>query len=235
MALPKPSRPEYSATIPSTGKRVKYQPFSVKEEKVLILAAESQDLDEVSNAIGNVLAKCVTSPADFDINKLALFDIEFLFLRARAKSIGETIKLRITDPSDETYTVDHELDIDAIKVEKNKDHSDLIDVTDEIKIKMRYPGLEFFAEGLKVDNIQESTSTVARCVGQLVIGEEVYNREDLSDAEIEEWLDDLTTSQYAKIMEFFTTMPKLRHTVKLKNQKTGEFFETVLEGLADFF
>lgn len=235
MALPKPSRPEYTATIPSTSKRVKYQPFSVKEEKVLILAAESQDLDEVSNAISNVLGKCVTSPADFDVQKLALFDIEFLFLRARAKSIGETIKLNITDPNDSSFTVEHELNVDSITVEKNKDHKDLIDISDEIKIKMRYPGLEFFAEGLKVDNIQESTQTVARCVGQLVIGEEVYNREDLTDAEIEEWLDDLTTAQYSKIMEFFVTMPKLRHVIKLKNTKTGENFSTVLEGLADFF
>ncbi|QIN96790.1 baseplate hub subunit [Synechococcus phage S-N03] len=235
MALPKPSRPEYTATIPSTGKRVKYQPFTVKEEKVLILAAESQDLDEVSNAIANVLGKCVTSPADFDVNKLALFDIEFLFLRARAKSIGETIKLNITDPNDETYTVQHELNVDDIKVEKNKDHKDLIEVSEDCKIKMRYPGLEFFAEGLKVDNIQESTETVAKCVGQLVIGDEVYNREDLTAAEIEEWLDDLTTAQYGKIMEFFVTMPKLRHVIKLKNKKTGEDFSTVLEGLADFF
>ena len=235
MPLPKPSRPEYSATIPSSGKRVKYQPFSVKEEKVLILAAESQELDEVSNAIGNVLSRCVTSPADFDVNKLALFDIEFLFLRARAKSVGETIKLRITDPNDETYTVTHELKIDSIKVVKNDDHTDLIKIDDDISIKMRYPGLEFFAEGVKIDTIQESTETVARCVSQLVIEDEVYNREDLTDKEIEEWLDELSSGQYAKIMEFFTTMPKLRHEITLKNRNTGEDFTTVLEGLADFF
>lgn len=235
MPLPKPSRPEYTATIPSTGKRVKYQPFSVKEEKVLILAAESNDLDEVSNAIANVLTKCVTTPADFDVNKLALFDIEFLFLRARAKSIGETIKLNITDPNDETYTVEHELNIDSIKVEKNKDHTDLVDVDENTKIKMRYPGLEFFAEGLKVDNIQESTQTVAKCVSQLVIDDEVYNREDLTESEIEEWLDELSTAQYGKIMEFFATMPKLRHEITLKNRKSGEDFHVALEGLADFF
>jgi len=235
MPLPKPTRPEYSATIPSSGKRVKYQPFSVKEEKVLILAAESQELDEVSNAIGNVLSRCVTSPSDFDVNKLALFDIEFLFLRARAKSVGETIKLRITDPNDESYTVSHELKIDSVKVVKNDDHTDLIKISDDISIKMRYPGLEFFAEGVKIDTIQESTETVARCVSQLVIDEEVYNREDLTDKEIEEWLDELSSGQYAKIMEFFTTMPKLRHEITLKNRNTGEDFTTVLEGLADFF
>ena len=235
MPLPKPTRPEYTATLPSSGKRIKYQPFSVKEEKVLILAAESQELDEVSNAIGNVLSRCVTSPADFDVNKLALFDIEFLFLRARAKSVGETIKLRITDPNDETYTVTHELKIDSIKVVKNDDHTDLIKIDDDISIKMRYPGLEFFAEGVKIDTIQESTETVARCVSQLVIEDEVYNREDLTDKEIEEWLDELSSGQYAKIMEFFTTMPKLRHEITLKNRNTGEDFTTVLEGLADFF
>ena len=235
MPLPKPSRPEYSATIPSTGKRIKYQPFSVKEEKVLILAAEAKDIDEVSNAIGNVLSACVTSPSDFDVSKLALFDIEFLFLKARAKSIGETIKVNITDPNDETYTVEHEINIDSIKIEKNKDHKDIIDLNGDVKIQMKYPGLDFFAEGLKIDNIQESTETVARCVKQIIVGEEVYSSADLSTEEIVEWLDELTTEQYRSLIEFFTTMPKLRHVVKLKNKNTGEPFETALEGLADFF
>ena len=108
MAIPKPKRPEYSTTIPSTGKKIKYQPFSVKEEKVLVLAAESEDMDEISNAISNVLTSCVTT-SGFDPQELALFDIEFLFLRARAKSIGETISLNITDPNDPTYTVEHEV------------------------------------------------------------------------------------------------------------------------------
>lgn len=234
MPIPKPARPEYSATIPSTGKRIKYQPFSVKEEKVLILAAESKDLDEVSNAIANVLSSSVTTPADFDVNALALFDIEFLFLKARAKSIGETIQLKVTDP-DDGYETEHELNVDAIKVEKNKEHKDIIDIDDKIKIQMKYPGLDFFAEGLKIDNINDSTETVAKCVKQIIVDDEVYSSTDLSQQEILEWLDELTSEQYKKVMTFFETMPKLRHVIKLKNPNTGKTFETVLEGLADFF
>ena len=234
MALPKVARPEYSTTIPSTGKKIKYQPFSVKEEKVLVLAAESEDMDEISNAISNVLTNCVTT-AGFDPSTLALFDIEFLFLRARAKSIGETISLNITDPNDPTYTVEHEVNIDSIKVKKFEGHSDLIDINDEVKIKMGYPGLAFFSEGLKIDTINESTETVAKCVSSIVIDEEVYTSADMSTEEIVEWLDGLTTEQYSKIMKFFETMPKLTHTIKLKNRNTGENFEVVLEGLADFF
>ena len=234
MALPKPSRPEYSTTVPSTGKRIKYQPFTVKEEKVLVLAAESENLDEISNAISNVLSACVTT-SGFDTRDLALFDIEYLFLKARAKSVGETVDLIITDPNDPSYTVDHSINIDTIKVEKNEDHKLLIDISDDIKIKMQYPGLEFFNEGLKIDTISDSTETVARCINQIVVGDEVYNRADMSTEEISEWLDALTTEQFTRILDFFKTMPKLRHVVKLKNKNTGEPFEVVLEGLADFF
>lgn len=234
MALPKPSRPEYTTTVPSTGKRIKYQPFTVKEEKVLVLAAESENLDEISNAIANSLTSCVTT-AGFDPHSLALFDIEYLFLKARAKSVGETVDLVISDPEDPSYTVDHSINIDNIKVEKNEDHKLLIDISDEIKIKMQYPGLEFFTEGLKIDTIAESTLTVARCINQIVIDDEVFARADMSNDEIVEWLDALTTEQFTKILDFFKTMPKLRHVVKLKNKNTGEPFEVVLEGLADFF
>ena len=235
MALPKPSRPEYSTTIPSTGKKIKYQPFTVKEEKVLVLAAESEDLDEISNAIANVLKACVTHPADFDPSTLALFDIEFLFLKARAKSIGESLKLIVTDPNDETYSVDHEINIDSIKIKKFDEHTDLIQLTEDTAVKMKYPGLQFFSEGVKIDNLSDSSETVARCIASIVVGEEVYASADLTKEEIVEWLDGLTTDQYGRIMEFFTTMPRLSHTIKLKNKNTNKFFEIVLEGLADFF
>ena len=234
MALPKPSRPEYSTTIPSTGKKIKYQAFTVREEKVLVLAAESEDNDEIANAIENVLTKCITT-AGVKVRDLALFDIEFLFLKARAKSIGESIDLRITDPNDATYTTDHSLNIDSIKVKKDSKHSDLIEIDEETKIKMRYPGLSFFAEGLKIDTIGESLETIAECVSSIVMGEEVYNRADMSTEEITEWLEALTTEQFGRLMEFFRTMPKLTHTIKLRNPHTNLDFEVVLTGLADFF
>lgn len=235
MALPKPVRPEHSTTVPSTGKKIKYQPFTVKEEKILILAAEGQGIDEISNAISNVLTNCISSPADFKVDDLALFDIEYLFLKCRAKSVGETVSVRITDPRDENYTITKDINVDSIKVEKTKGHTDLVDINDEIKVKMRYPGLEFFAEGLKVDNITESMETVAKCISSIVIEEEVYARGDMTEEEIVDWLEALTSAQFGKIMEFFQTMPKLRHTVKCTNKNTGDDFSVVLEGLADFF
>ena len=235
MSLPKPSRPEYSTTIPSNGKKIKYQPFTVKEEKVLILAAESQDMDEISNAISNVLTKCVTSPADFKVESLALFDIEYLFLKARAKSAGEKLKVNISDPDDPDYSVEHEINIDKIAVIKDKKHTDLISLTEDISVKMKYPGVEFFAEGLKIDGIEESMETIARCIGQIVVGEEVYSEGDMTTEEITEWVEDLTTEQFANILEFFKTMPKLKHSITLKNKNKETDFTVVLEGLADFF
>lgn len=235
MALPKNIRPEYSTTIPSSGKRIKYQPFSVREEKILILASESQDPDEITNAISNVLSSCVTSPADFDISQLALFDIEYLFLKTRSKSAGEKIKLSITDPSDETYTVEHEIDIDKIRIDKNENHTDLIDINEEIKIKMIYPDISFFNDGIDTTSIKETTAIIAKCISQIIIGEEVYTSKDMSASELNEWLDGLTTEQFKKISVFFETMPRLKHTITKKNPNTGNEFTIVLEGLADFF
>ena len=233
MALPKPIRPEYSTTIPSTGKRIKYQPFSVKEEKILILASESQDMDEITNAITNVLNNCITT--DVKIEDLALFDIEYLFLRTRAKSVGETLKVIVTDPNDEEYSVDHEIDIDKILVEKTKRHKDTIELAKDTSVVMKYPDINFFAEGVNVAIIGDRLDLAARCVKQIVIGEEVYSKEDMNLNEIEEWLEGLTSEQFGKLMEFFVTMPRLRHSFTLKNANTGEPFTIQLEGLADFF
>ena len=234
MALPKPVRPEYTCTIPSSGKKIKYNPFSVREEKVLILASESQDLDEISNAISNVLSNCITTP-DVKIEDLALFDIEFLFLRTRAKSVGEKLQVMVTDPGDETYTVEHEIDIDKIEVVRQKDHTDTIQLTDDTIVKMRYPDLHFFAEGVNINTITDRLDLAAKCVKQIAIGEEVYNKEDMSEGEAEEWLEGLTSDQFSKVMQFFLTMPKLSHTLRLKNKNNGENFTITLEGLADFF
>ena len=235
MALPKSIRPEYNTTIPSSGKKIKYQPFTVKEEKVLILAAESQEMDEISNAVSNVLSSCISSPSDFKIQDLAIFDIEYLFLRTRAKSAGETLSVKVTDPEDPTYAAEHTIEIDKIAVQKNKDHTNLIDVTDDVKVKMKYPGIQFFTEGLKIDGYEDSLKTVSRCVSQIVVGEEVYNESEMTLEEIEEWVEGLTTEQFSKILEFFKTMPKLKHTIKKKNPKTGKDVVVELEGLADFF
>ena len=234
MALPKPSRPEYTTSIPSTDKKIKFQPFSVREEKVLILASESQDNDEIANAITNVLESCVTSPG-FKVSDLALFDIEYLFLKARAKSVGEKLEVQVTDPGDETYTTTHEIDVDKIQVQKNKDHKDFIKLDEDTAIKLRYPGIDFFVEGVSLASISERLDLAAQCVEQIVIGEEVYNREDMTTNEIQEWIEGLTSVQFTKVLEFFVTMPKLAHKFTLTNPKTKKKFSIELEGLSDFF
>jgi len=233
--LPRPTRPEYSTTIPSTGKKVKYNPFTVKEEKILILASEGGDADEITNGIINVLNNCITSPSDLKVEELALFDIEYLFLKARAKSIGESINLNVTDPDDETYTVSHSINIDRIGIDRQKDHSNVIFLTDDLQIKMRYPDISFFTEGVDMSTLTDSLSTISRCVDSIINGDEVYERVDMNDKDIEEWLEGLTSEQFARITNFFVTMPRLRHSFTLKNENTGKDFTITLEGLADFF
>jgi len=235
MALPKHIRPEYTTTVPSTGKRIKYQPFSVKEEKVLVLAAESQDSDEVTNAITNVLQSCVTSPSDFKVSELALFDIEFLFLKARSKSAGEKLKIMVTDPTDETFTKEVEINIDKIGIERTEDHTDLIQISDNSYVKMKYPDISFFNDGIATDNIASTTKLIARCVASIIVEEEVYNTGDITPEELDEWLDGLTTEQFKKITDFFSSMPKLTHSFSVKNTNKDTTFTIKLEGLADFF
>jgi len=235
MGLPKPVRPEYNTTIPSTGKKIKYQPFTVKQEKVLILAAESQEQDEIVNALVNVLSSCITSPSDIKVEELALFDIEYLFLKARAKSVGEKVEVNITDPNDETFQTLHEIYVDKIGVEKNKDHTDLIKINEDTSIKMRYPDISFFAEGVQLNSITNSIETICRCIESVIIDDEVYNAGDMASNELIEWVEDLTTEQFKKINTFFETMPKLSHTVTVRNTNTNKDFKVTLEGLADFF
>lgn len=235
MALPKNIRPEYNTTIPSTGKKIKYQPFSVKEEKILVLAAESQEPDEITNAITNVLERCVTSPADFKVEDLALFDIEYLFLKTRSKSAGEKITVNVSDPNDETFTKEHEINIDKIQVQRNKDHTDIIQISENVSVKMRYPDITFFSEGINTEDLAATTELVARCVSQIVVDDETFVASDMTDAEVLDWLDGLTTNQFSKLGEFFTTMPKLSHSFTLRNTNTDKDFTIKLEGLADFF
>ena len=202
---------------------------------MLIVAAEGQDSDEIANAVSNVLRVCITSPSDLDVDSLALFDIEYLFLKARSKSAGEKVTVNITDPDDLDYTVSHDIDIDRIGIKRTEGHSDLIEMEDGVTVKMRYPGIGFFGDGLQLNDISSSLQTIAKCVSQIVVGEEVYNSADMSEQEIAEWMEGLTTGQLGKIMEFFTSMPKLSHTLNLTNKKKGTKFSVTLEGLADFF
>ncbi len=233
--LPRPVRPEYSTTIPSTGKKVKYNPFTVKEEKVLVLASESGDKDEITNAVINVITNCIVSPSDLRIEDLALFDIEYLFLKARSKSVGESINIVVTDPDDETFSTEHNINIDRIGIDRNPEHSNVIFMDDELQVKMRYPDITFFTEGIEMSSLTNSMNTIAKCIDSIITGDEVYERLDMTEDEVVEWIEGLTTQQFSRLTNFFTTMPKLRHSFTIKNTNTGKDFTMVLEGLADFF
>ena len=235
MGLPKPIRPEYNTTVPSTGKKIKYMPFTVREEKVLILAAESEMPDEISNAVANCLRNCITTPADFDVDSLALFDIEYLFLKCRAKSVSEKITVNVTDPDDENYKVPVDIAIDKIGVYRDPEHEELIDLGNDMSLALTYPGLSFFAEGVSLDDIDGVIGVICRTFKQLVCGDEVFNRDDLSDDEIKEWIESLSSEQFQKVNKFYSTMPRLKHEIKAKNMTTGKPFTVTLEGLADFF
>lgn len=235
MGLPKPIRPEYNTTVPSTGKKIKYMPFTVREEKVLILAAESEMPDEISNGVANCLRNCITSPTDFDVDSLALFDIEYLFLKCRAKSVSEKITVNVSDPDDETFRTPVEISIDKIGIFRDPEHKELIEISDDMSLSLRYPDLSFFAEGVSLDDIDGVIGVICRTFKQLIVGEEVFNRDDLTDDEIREWIESLSSEQFQKINQFYSTMPRLKHEIKAKNTKTGKPFTVTLEGLSDFF
>ena len=234
MPLPKIATPTYELELPSTGQTIQYRPFLVKEEKLLVIALESDDTKQITTAIKAVIKSCVLTKG-IKVEQLPTFDIEYLFLKARAKSVGEKLEVQVTDPGDETYTTTHEIDVDKIQVQKNKDHKDFIKLDEDTAIKLRYPGIDFFVEGVSLASISERLDLAAQCVEQIVIGEEVYNREDMTTNEIQEWIEGLTSVQFTKVLEFFVTMPKLAHKFTLTNPKTKKKFSIELEGLSDFF
>lgn len=240
MSIPYNIRPEYTTTIPSNGKKIRYVPFSIKEEKILILASESGDKEEILNSILNTIQRCIVHPSDIDVRELALFDIEFLFLKERSKSIGEKITVQVTDPNDSEYSVEHEINIDKIGVEKSPEHKDIIEISKEISVKLNYPGIDFFMDGIDMSKITTGIEVLSKCLSQIINGEEVVNRVDMTQEEIEKWFDSLTNEQYIKLSKFITTMPKLKYSFTLKNRRQdspqfGKDFTIVLEGLADFF
>jgi len=239
MPLPKISTPTYELEIPSTGKKIKYRPFLVREEKILIMALESEDMKQITNAIVQILSDCILTKT-VKIQELSTFDIEYLFLNVRAKSVGETVEVNITCPDDGETTVQVEIDIDSIKVQKNKDHKNTIKLDDNLSMKLRYPSLEQFVENnFEVNEteseVSRSLSMITSCIDMIYDEEESWSASDVSKKELEEFLDQLNTKQFKEIEVFFTTMPKLSHTVKVKNPNTNVESEVVLEGLASFF
>ena len=239
MPLPKINTPTYDLTLPSTGKKIKYRPFLVREEKILIIAMESEDMTEITNAIVQILSDCILSK-DVKVESLATFDIEYLFLNVRAKSVGETVDVNITCPDDGETEVEMSIDIDTIKIQKTRGHKNIIKLDDELSMKLRYPSLEQFvennfetAEG--TSEVGQSLSMITSCVDMIYNTEESWEASDYSKKELDEFIEQLNTKQFKQIEKFFTTMPKLSHKIAVKNPNTGVESEVVLEGLASFF
>ena len=239
MPLPKITTPTFELELPSNGKKIKYRPFLVREEKILIMALESEDMKQISSAIVQILSDCILTKT-VKVQELSTFDIEYLFLNVRAKSVGESVEVNITCPDDEETTVQMEIDIDSIKVQKNPAHTDIIKLDDVLSMKLKYPSLDQFVENnFEVNenetDVDKSLSMITSCIDIIYDAEDSWNASDSSKKELDEFIEQLNTKQFKEIEKFFTTMPKLSHTVTVKNPKTGVESEVVLEGLASFF
>jgi hypothetical protein len=235
MPLPKLVAPTYELELPSTGQKIKYRPFLVKEEKILLLAMESEDEKQMINAVKAILKNCIQTKLKVD--DLAVFDIEYLFLNIRAKSVGEEIELNITCPDDGETVVPVTLNVEDIQIKKSDDHERIISLTDSISLVMKYPSMEMFVQNNFTGNMKSEDvfDLATSCIDQVIEGEDVFEVKSFSKKEIDEFLDSLDTSQFLKVQKFFETMPKLSHTVTIMNPNTKKENEVVIEGLASFF
>ena len=239
MPLPKISTPSYELELPSTGETVNYRPFLVKEEKVLVIALESEDTKQITTAIRNVIRNCVLTKG-IKVDELPTFDIEYLFLNIRGKSVGEEIEVNITCPDDEETQVKVTIDLDDIKVQKNEDHTNRIKLDNSLMMEMKYPSLDQFiksnfdfSEGKNA--MDQSFELIASCIDKIYTEEEVWAAADCTKKEVTEFLESMNSTQFKEIEKFFETMPKLTHTIEVFNPKTEVTSPIVLEGLASFF
>ena len=240
MPLPKIATPTYELELPSTGKTVQYRPFLVKEEKLLVIALESEDTKQITTAIKAVIKACIKTRG-VKVEALPTFDIEYLFLNIRGKSVGEEIEVTITCPDDEKTEVDIVIPIDEIEVQKSKKHKDTIKLDDTLSMKMKYPSLEQFIQtnfdvsGSKGSQLEQSFDLISQCIDTIYSDEEAWPAAESSKKELSEFLEQLNTTQFQDIENFFETMPKLSYDVKVTNPKTKKKSTVTLEGLASFF
>ena len=238
MPLPKIATPTYELELPSTGKPINYRPFLVKEEKLLVLALESEDNKQITTAIKTVIKSCISTKG-IKVETLPTFDIEYLFLNIRGKSVGEELEVNIICPDDEITEVPVTIDLDDIQVQKVDDHTNQIKIDNNIMMEMKYPSLDQFIknnfdfkEGNQMD---QSFDLIASCIDKIYTEDEVWSTADCTKKEVKEFLESMNSSQFKDIEKFFETMPKLKHSLTIKNPKTKVESEVVLEGLASFF
>ena len=238
MPLPKINTPTYELILPSNNKKIKYRPFLVREEKILILALESEDTEQITNAVVEILSDCILTKG-VDVTKLATFDIEYLFLNVRSKSVGETVEVNIVCPDDEKTSVEVSIDLDTIKVQKTRGHKTTVKLDDQYSMKLKYPALNEFIgnnfDTADVNVVDKSLDMITSCIEMIYDEEESWAASDSTKQELEEFIEQLNSKQFKSIEKFFDTMPKLSHTVKVINPTTEVESEVVLEGLASFF
>ena len=239
MPLPKVSTPTYELALPSSGKKIKYRPFLVREEKVLIMALESEDTKQITNSVIDILNSCILSKG-IKLETLATFDIEYLFLNIRSKSVGETIDVNIVCPDDNKTQVAVTVDVDSIKIKKDRKHKNVIKLDDNLSLKLKYPSMTQFIDSnfeSKIDEseVKSTLDMIISCIDVIFNEEESWPASESTPKELEDFIDQLNTKQFKLIEDFFATMPKLTHTIKVKNPNTGVESDVKLEGLAAFF
>ena len=232
MPLPEIVTPTYTLTVPSTKKKLKYRPFLVKEQKTLIIAMEQQDSEQTLEAIKTVLNNCILTK-NVVLDDMALFDIEYIFLQVRAKSISEEIEMKVTCPDDGETEINVSFLVDDGKVHFPKGHTNVFKISDDITVEMKYPDMEYFAAITFNQDKVDPYELVGKCIKRVYVGEEPTG--SFSANEAKDWVETLTNAQFGMIQDFFNTMPSLRHVLKFKNPKTQVQNEVVIEGLADFF
>ena len=238
MPLPTISTPTYELTLPSSDKKIKFRPFLVKEEKILILAMESEDTKQIARSIKDVITKCILSRG-IKVEKLSTFDIEYLFLNIRGKSVGEHIEVMVTCPDDGKTQVPMSINIDSIKVQKNDEHDKDIKLDDTYTLRMKYPSLAEFTKtnfgSMNEMKVDDTFELIASCIDQVYSEEESWSHQECTKKELSDFIESLNSNQFKLVEKFFETMPKLSHTVKVTNPNTKVESEIKLEGLQSFF
>ena len=236
MALPKLTTPTYELEIPSTDEKIKYRPFLVREEKILLIALESGESEDIITAIKDIVTECTYGK--IDLGKMPMFDVEYIFLQIRAKSVGEVSTLRLLCPDDKETYVNVDIDLSEIMVQVDKGHNPKIELTDEMGMIMTYPSIDSLsATGVTDITADNMLDVIGACILQIYDkkGEEVFETKDQTKKEISEFVESLNTKQFKEVQKFFDTMPKLKHTIEVENPKTKVKSKIVLQGLNDFF
>ena len=236
MALPKLTTPTYELEIPSTDEKISYRPFLVKEEKILLMAMESGKSEDIVNAVKQIVSECTFNK--LKLGTMPMFDVEYIFLNIRAKSIGEVSKLKLLCPDDNKTYANVEVNLEEVQVQVSDDHTNKIELTDNMGMIMTYPTIDSFAEsGIQQINANNMIDIIGSCVLQIYEdnGEKVYEAKDQTKKELSEFIEQMNTSQFKQVQKFFDTMPRLKHEIKVKNPKTKKMNDITLAGLNDFF